>query len=326
MILDFEQIKNITKGALYISEVDGYYTFSRFTEPQIEIYKRNSDFYMKTKATAGVRFDFETDSESFSFDYLVKRGSSRSFCYFDIYVNKELRYHVGKDKIDDNVETVNIKLSKGLKRITLYFPCLSSVFLKNVSVDDGSIISQLDYNERFLFYGDSITQGYDSFFPSLVYAMRVSDMFFADCLNQGIGAEVFDHETLDMNITYNPTKVFVAYGTNDWSHGKQKLYEEAEEYFKKICEIHKDKEIYLITPIYRLDDMTVKKPIGDFFEMCENLKNLAEKYNIMVINGTDISVPSNKAYSDNWLHPNEIGFELMAKGIYKYLKRKEEIK
>ena len=322
MILNLEQIKNITKGAISVCEVDGYYTFSRFTEKQIEIYKRNSDFFMKTKATAGVRFDFETDSESFSFDYVAKRGSSRSFCYFDVYVNDEIRYHIGKDKIDDNVESLNIALPKGMKRLTLYFPCLSVVLLKNVSLDDGSQIHQIENNEKFLFYGDSITQGYDSFFPSLVYAMRVSDLFSADCLNQGIGAEVFDHETLDKNISYEPTKVFVAYGTNDWSHGRSTLYEEAEKYFKKIREIHNDKEIYLITPIYRLDDMTVKKPIGNFFEMCENLKVLAEKYNIIVINGIDISVFSNKAYSDNWLHPNEIGFELMAKGIYKYLTRK----
>ena len=315
MILDLEQIKSITKGALLINEVDGYYTFSRFTEKQIEIYKRNPDFYMKTKATAGVRFDFETDSESLSFDYVSKRGSSRSFCYFDIYVNNVLHHHIGKDKIDDNVESVNITLPTGSKRITVYFPCLSVVLLKNVSLDDGAQICQLENDEKFIFYGDSITQGYDSFFPSLVYAMRVADSFSADCLNQGIGAEVFDHETLDVNIPYEPTKVFIAYGTNDWSHGRNTLYSDAEEYFKKVCLIHKNKDIYLITPIHRLDDVLVQKTIGNFFETCEKLKVLAEKFNITVINGFDISIRSNKAFSDNWLHPNEIGFELMAKGI-----------
>lgn len=326
MILEIEQIKKITKGALFIEESDGFYSFSRFTPAQVDVYKRNLDFYMKTKATAGIRFDFCTNSDSFSFEYMVKRGSSRSFCYFDIYIDNVLCHHIGKDEINDNIDIVHIKLKKDtIKRITVYFPCLSAVYLKNVSLEDEASIVSVDNKERFLFYGDSITQGYDAYFPSLVYAMRVSNAFNADCINQGIGAEVFDHETLDLDIPFDPTKVFIAYGTNDWSHGRESIYRDAEAYLKKIVCIHKDKDIYLITPIYRLDNMMLEKSIGNFYTMSRRLKEIAERYCINVIEGTDISVPSNKAFSDNWLHPNEIGFEMMANGIIKHLKRNDNL-
>ena len=55
------------------------------------------------------------------------------------------------------------------------------------------------------------------------------------------------------------------------------------------------------------------------------IKEIAERYGINVIEGTVISVPSNKAFSDNWLHPNEIGFEMMANGIIKHLKRNDNL-
>jgi len=209
----------------------------------------------------------------------VKRGSSRSFCYFDIYIDNVLCHHIGKDEINDNIDIVHIKLKKDtIKRITVYFPCLSAVYLKNISLEDEASIVSVDNKERFLFYGDSITQGYDAYFPSLVYAMRVSNAFNADCINQGIGAEVFDHETLDLDIPFDPTKVFIAYGTNDWSHGRESIYRDAEAYLKKIVCIHKDKDIYLITPIYRLDNMMLEKSIGNFYTMSRRLKEIAERY------------------------------------------------
>lgn len=326
MNLSLDQIKLITKGIINIEENEGFLFFSRFTKNQIEVYKHNPDFYMKTKATAGVRFDFITDSKNLSFDYKVERGSSRNFCYFDIYVDGIIYNHIGKDAIDNNINNVKINLPEGAKRITVYFPCLSAVYLKNISIDDDSTIQPVEYKNSFIFYGDSITQGYDSFFPSLVYAMRVADHFEADCLNQGIGAEVFDYNTLDENIPYQPSKVFVAYGTNDWSHGRLSLYEDAENYLNKLIKIHQNQDIYIITPIYRLDDMLEKKRIGNFYEMTQNLILIAKNFGIKVIKGTDISVCSNKAFSDNWLHPNEIGFELMAKGIIKAINNTESNK
>ena len=61
MILNFEQLKAITKGATRVEMCDGAYRFFRFTEAQTEVYREQAEkdpstkhFYDKSFATAGV--------------------------------------------------------------------------------------------------------------------------------------------------------------------------------------------------------------------------------------------------------------------------------
>ena len=63
MKLSFEEIKNITVGAVKIwEETDGVY-FAKMTDGQLAAYKALSDTLFGTaSATTGIRLDFHTDS------------------------------------------------------------------------------------------------------------------------------------------------------------------------------------------------------------------------------------------------------------------------
>ena len=68
MKLTFEQIKNITVGALKIWEEDGAVRFSRCTEKQIDAwYKLDKILGYRATGTTGVRLDFHTNSKTFAF-------------------------------------------------------------------------------------------------------------------------------------------------------------------------------------------------------------------------------------------------------------------
>ena len=63
MKLNLEQVKKITTGAVKIEEKDNFFSFSRFTDEQLNLYKTNKqDLYQKTLSSAGVKLSFKTTS------------------------------------------------------------------------------------------------------------------------------------------------------------------------------------------------------------------------------------------------------------------------
>ena len=98
MKLTLEQMKEITLGALNIEvNAAGEFCFYRFTEHQMEdVYIEIPDFYKKATAAAGIRLDFITDSETLSFRYTIKSGSSRKFYFFDCCVDGVMIAHEGE--------------------------------------------------------------------------------------------------------------------------------------------------------------------------------------------------------------------------------------
>ena len=68
MKLTFEQIKNITTGAVKVTEKDGKVSFARFTDEQVQLYDRvcrekNSSLNTRCRAAAGIRLRFKTNSQ-----------------------------------------------------------------------------------------------------------------------------------------------------------------------------------------------------------------------------------------------------------------------
>ena len=121
----------------------------------------------------------------------------------------------------------------GEKRVTLWFPCLFETQITEFLLD-GEMFKPVEKQTKILFFGDSITQGYTSEFPSLTYTNIVTRELNAESVNQGIGAALFDATDLDEELPFSPEMVFVAYGTNDWAHsGERDFSSNAKTYIKK---------------------------------------------------------------------------------------------
>ena len=320
MILSTESIKSITFGAIKVYENEGKTLFSRFEGDPVEYYKTSG------RSTASVMLDFYTDSETLSLDYSVHKRIDRNHAYFDLYEDEVMVSHFGKTLEKDESEYTGhfeTSLGKGEKRIRLYFPNLFETRIISMSLDDGSTVRRSEKKKKLLMMGDSITHGYDAYFPSLSYANTVAREFDFDMINQAIGGEMFRTKSLPEKTSLAPDYITVAYGTNDWSWSGKTLEEctnNAKEYFEKLVGLYKKSKIFYISPLYRGDEKRITT-LGDFFEAVESFSEVARGFGCSVINGRELIPHDSLMFDDKYLHPNDLGFTQYAKALEKELRK-----
>ena len=337
MILNLEQVQNITRGASRIAEVDGEFNFYRFNEKQTAFYNEVSprDFYVKAFSTASVCLDFYTDSKSFSFDYSVEHSTGRRFYYFDVFVDGIMVTHLGepnawikKGSISVNLDDVgapewvktkhkNYRPEKdGEHRVSVWLPNLSKAKLFNIKIDDGASLRKAEPKKNILVYGDSITQGYDAVAPSMSYINRMARHFDANVRNLAIGGEKFVPGILDPELNFTPDFITIAYGTNDWSaRPREEFTAGCDEFLSKLAEIYPNTVKFMVLPLWRGDYKAKKKFEGTFGEASTYIRNKAEELGYIVFDGWNYLPHVPDFFSDERLHPNDMGFAEYASGL-----------
>ena len=322
MILNFEQVRMITRGAVRITEENGYYRLYRFTEAQQKAYEEtgNRDYYFRTFATAGIRLAFQTDSPYVAFDYHFVGASSRLYAHFDIYENGHMVRHFGFEGTDATEGKVKIPLSNGIKDVEIYLPWTRRTDLANIELEDGSQLQAICRKYTMIHYGDSITQGYDARYPSLSYASQIARLMDADAVNKAIGGDRFFPALLDEPDDFSPDFITVAYGTNDWTHRTQEeMRQKCRAFYQRLSELYPNTRIFAITPICRLNAGGCNSPFAAplvtqdaiIRELCADLAN------VTLINGWKLVPAQKEFFADFVLHPNDIGFCLYAENLYK---------
>ena len=330
MNLNQEKLNELFKGALTVSEDDGWLRLYRFTEKQFEYYleKTPDTLYPKTFATAGMKLECMTDADEISFDFRVYRASSRSFYSVDLYIDGVFcdELYVMNFMRKKN-GSVSFALPEGTHRLTVYFPNLMRMDIANVCLKGASFAEPVPSKMKILCLGDSITQGYDAYHSSLSYTNRISEALNAEILNQAVGGEIFDTKILDESLSFDPDLVMVAYGTNDWAI--QPDYETfitaAEVFLGKIKEIYPDKKLVYISPIWRGDfqkpfGTQEETPVGDFYTSVQALASLAKEMGFFVVDGLPLTPHISDFFADQILHPNDLGFGFYAENLLKALK------
>ena len=320
MLLNLTQMKQITKGVARIEEENGEFYLLRFTAAQTEAYRAsgNMDFLSKTFATSGVRLALRTDSCNLSFDYRLKNASSRTYAWFDIYVNGHLIRHFGTEGAEITSGHACISLQEGIKDVEVYLPWSRAAILSNVELDDGALVEALNRKHTMICFGDSITQGYDAIYPSLSYVCALSRMLDADSVDKGIGGDRFFPALLAESDGFEPQIVTVAYGTNDWGFRTYDDYKQkSRDFYKRLSELYPRARIFGISPICRMD-AEKKTPYGaPAYEIDQLLREVCEDLpNVTMINGWALTPNHKSFYSDFYLHPNDLGFTVYAQNLY----------
>ena len=319
MLLNSVDIRKICFGAIRVFENEGAVCFERFEGDPIKFYGSSG------KSTASVMLDFYTDARSLSFDYKNIRSVGRHHAFYDLYENEVLIAHFGNAAEEDTSEIVgsfNTELSAGVKRLRLYLPNLFETRISNLSLDGASYVEPVKKEKKLLMMGDSITHGYDAYFPSLSYANTVAREFNFDMINQAIGGAMFRTESLPETSTLTPDYITVAYGTNDWSWSQKSLSECidcADAYFKKLRVLYRDARIFYITPLYRGDESRITS-VGDFHGASSAFAEVAKRYGAEIIDGRTMIPHHTLMFDDKYLHPNDLGFTQYANALIKKLK------
>lgn len=335
MELDFLTIESITSGAVRVTKENDGYHFYRFTPEQEALYAQiKPEHNIKVLCTSGVKMMFRTNTKKIQFDVLTVRGTGRSYFSFDVYVNGQLYDTLDNFRgkpIPREYTTAEFPLGEykkefefpeGDKEITIYFPWSACAILQKFSVDDGAYVIPVKNTRKLLCFGDSITQGYDAFYPSQKYTTAIAAALDAEEINKAIGGDRFFPELVATKDSFEPDIITVAYGTNDWRHSsKEMLAADSKAFYKNLRQTYPNAQIFALTPIWRkTSDQTMEA--GTFFEVADMICDAAGALeNVTVISCFDFVPHEAKYFADETLHPNDRGFSEYFKALLPQIKK-----
>ena len=304
MKLNFDQIKELTVGAVNIEKQDDGIRFYKMQKCQIDAFYALSDILgFRAETTTGIRLDFETDSAFVAFE---NKGGKRFEYFIDgVYQGNVSDAHV------------RIELQKPC-RVTVAFPSHDIGVIDELELSDGAVATRHKFDTKILFIGDSITQGWNSGIDTLSYAWRTSMALNADSVIQGVGGAYF-HGSTFADSNFDPDTVIVAYGTNDVNHfaTKYEMIKQLRLYVGNVKETYKQSKIYAISPIW-VSGGKEEKCMGNLWECYELIAKEIEALGINHIRGLDL-VPHDPLCFVDELHPNATGFEKYAENLVKII-------
>ena len=313
MILTNKELQNFYFGAYSFEERDdGYLQAFQYTKEQMEYFKGAFDFwYDRCMATTAKTIEMKTDAQKISFEYkFLWKGSEDSFeLMIDGLITKI-------DYVKDVKEEGKLEwqLPAGMKNVVIYLPADATILIRNFEID--SKAERPVKNEKVLWLGDSITQGFGPLRSAQTYVSVANRLLNYDIINQGIGGYVYDKKSLLKMPDYTPDKIIVALGTNQYGSETMK---DVEEYYESLMKVYGNEiPVLCISPLWRGD----KPEDSAIFErFCDNIKKIAGSYkNVKVIDGFKLVPHLSEYYLDN-LHPNCLGTETYGRNLVEEIRR-----
>lgn len=319
MILTKTQTESVTRGALRVTrDAEGGLHFHRFSEKQEGFLEPIRNFRPKIYCSAGVRFDFYTDSDYIGLSYsALERCTSRDVT-LDVYEDGALVFAHDVISKKEGVTTFRAEFEKkGRKRVTVYLPHNFELVLRSLELSDGALAEPYTaYTKKVLMCGDSITQGHHTEFASLSYANRLAAFFDWDMLNQSVAGYWFDGAWVDGNIDFAPELITAAFGTNDWAgecRGED-FEKNVRGFFDSLTSAFPNVPTAVILPVWRVNhDMD---SFCAFEELGEKIARVAEEFkDVRVIDAYKFIPHLREFFADDGVHPNSLGHAEYARGV-----------
>ena len=332
MKLNYEQIKDITRGADNVRFEDGEYHFYRFNDEEIEFYK-TSPFYTKAFATSDVEMEFETDAVSLSLKGIARVAVSyRTWYTLEVFVNGErigtiqnFEGEMNNDKLFAEFPLGEFEksfdLGSGKKIVRIVFPQFADVALYGVELGDATFVIPVRPAKKMFFYGDSISHGYDAQYPSNKYTALTARMLGVEGYNKAIGGEVFQPLLAAAKSNFSPEYISVAYGTNDCGTTREVFLKNSREFYENLSRNYPNAKIFALSPIWRIG-VDKECTVGSFFDVEPQIKAVAESLpNVIFVSGFDFVPHDTEYFYDRHLHPSDEGFRLYAENLVAAIKK-----
>lgn len=313
MVLTNEELKKIYFGAYEFEETNqGYLQAFQYSKKQIKYFEGAMEmWYDRCTATTAKTLEFSTTATRLSFEYkIIWKGSEDSFEITVDGLVSGIKYI--KDLPDSG--TIEWELPRGKKDVVIYLAADATVLIRNFTID-ADVIPAVK-GEKVLWLGDSITQGYGPLRSSCTYVSVANRILNYDIINQGIGGYIYDKNSLMKMEGYDPDKIIVALGTNQYG---DKDMSKVEEYYETLIGIYgNDIPILCITPLWRGDS---EDGLPTLMSFCKKVKDIAGQYkNVQIVDGMKMVPHFSEYFLDN-LHPNCLGCEIYGRNLVDEIKR-----
>lgn len=277
---------------------DGYYK-TRFSEEQYKYLSENNDFRIRSLCSPNIAINLIPRSELrliFSIEEFARDPVN-----VDIYMDKIFLKHIEYGNRKKQIEVLIEKEFVG-KPLKIFLSNTSTWRIKEVK----GLYDTLEntYKASILAFGDSITQGMETDYPSFTF-MNLFHREGFDIKNQSVGGMIFDHK-LPQLCNVSCENIFIGLGTNDILSDKNidEVKGEIDLYFKLINEKFFDKNVVVLSPIPILKPSLEKR----FTEIETSIIRVLKNYpKFKLVKGRDIFPADSKFYYDGDIHPNELG-------------------
>ena len=314
MKLTNEELKKIYCGALYFEETeDGYLKANQYTKAQMDYFEKAFlMWFERCDASSAKTIEFKTAARKVSFEYKIIWKCSEDSIELAI---DGLVTEIAYLKDIDMEGSISWDMPEGEKNVTIYLPSDATILIRNFEID--STYESIQKNEKVLWLGDSITQGYGPLRSYQTYVSVANRVLNYDILNQGIGGYVYDKNSLMKMEGYNPDKIIVALGTNQY--GDENGPQVVREYYETLIGIYGEAiPILVITPLWRGDNLEGVPTLEKF---CATIREIVGKYkNIKVVDGFKMVPHLEEYYLDN-LHPNGLGTEVYGRNLVEEIRQ-----
>ena len=317
--LSFHEIMSLSAGAVESREEDGGLALYKCSAEQMEeIGGISPGRLAAARASTGIRLDFRTDARKMAFAFA--KGSALELLINGVFVKQWKPAPRERTEID--LEALSPGMERADRRVTLVFGSHGENTVPAfVELEEGRSAVRQQYDRRFLFIGDSLTQGWHSRFDVNSWAWRTSLFRNADGVIQGIGGDTFRPGAV-RPLPFEPDAVFLALGTNDFSvfDDREDFLGRLRETMKRTASLYPGSSVAAITPTPRFDSGT--RPAGSHAFFRSLIAEEAEKNGFLAVDGASL-IPADTAFFTDAVHPNDDGFSLFAENLWRILLREE---
>ena len=299
----------------------------RFTDKQLRHFDRNESLTLRARCPAGISLAVETDATWLELELLVE-GAARTYLQATAIVRDRWTDSVSLGRIGSLPHTVVLKLPLEphagfgeLRRVEVYLPHASCLTVLDVRLSPGAIAAPAKQRpeRRLLCLGDSITQGLESRNPAGTYPVRLARLLDAELLNQGVGGHMFDPDSFDPELPFEPDLITIAYGSNEWMKdvAAADIESRARRYMERVCERYAGVPVLIITPIWHHEEELVKAA-GSLADVRGIINRAASGFaQASVIDGAQLVPKLPHLFADG-VHPTEEGFGHYAAELYRH--------
>lgn len=333
MLLTLEQIRSATTGAVCVVQSENEVQFHRMSPAQVEAVGAQRDvFVSRARTTAGVRLTFRTDSSRLFLRVNITNALVRTYFAVDVYADDT--YIGGIDNYSHlegldrraysalsfpyGCHSGTFDLGPGEKTVRIHLPWSMACAIRELSLEDGSSFSPAVPHKKILFFGDSITQGYDALHPSLTYASRISHALGMAEYNKAIGGAAYCPALAAVKEDFVPDAIVVAYGSNDWGASPTADFfrEQCRQMYRSIRSNYPDTPVFALGPILRHNSNECRG-FGAFCKLGQIIGETAGEFPCITFIDCLTFLPrASEYYGDGIVHPNDKGFDYYFKGLW----------
>lgn len=302
---------------------EGEWQPQRISTAMMPLYSANDGQITRRMCTAGVGLRFASDTTSIHLAWRTSFAARARYCG-SLTIDGGEPIAFGSHDTEGAWSGEIFSEGDGQSHtFEIHLPHTCRADIVSINLDDSAnLTTAKPHKNRWLVYGDSITQGMDATLPTNNVISRCARILSFKAHNLGIGGAVIDERLADLVPDIPFDLASIAYGANDFNHNipAKTFAANTHRLVAALTARNPDAPIVLITPLIWLDNENKPNEVGETMDdLRRSLTPIGEAFaKVRLVDGASL-VPGNDAMLPDKVHPSDAGFAAYATNLLSHL-------